>query len=105
MMQMVIGSQRTESLKMMVRAKLPGCMPICIDARGTMETPDIGIGGPDGPQLKALSSQSGKKSSALFCAQAGWASNKRKLLSTTTTVLPACTATPSRNAAKRVRQI
>jgi hypothetical protein len=105
MMQMVIGSQRTESLKMMIHAKLPGCTPICIDARGTMGTPDIGIGGPDGPQLKALSNQSGRKSSALFCTQAGWASNKRKLFSTTTPVLPACTAMPSRNAAKRVRRL
>jgi hypothetical protein len=101
MMQMVIGTQRTGSLKMMVHARLPGCMLICIDAKGTMETPDIGIGGPDGLQLKALSNQSGKKSSVLSCAQAGWASNRRKLFSAATTVLSACTAMPSRNAAKR----
>ena len=33
-MQTVTGSQRTGLLKMTIRVRLPGCMPICIDAEG-----------------------------------------------------------------------
>jgi hypothetical protein len=83
----VIGKQRTESLKMMIHAKLPGCMPTCIGAKGTMETPDTGIDEPDGPQLAALSNQSGKKSSTLSCAQADRACNRQRLFRTPTAVL------------------
>ena len=60
----VTGSQRTGLFKMMILARLPGCMPICIGGKGTTVTLGIGTRAPEDPQLAPLSNQSGKKSSA-----------------------------------------
>ena len=87
-MRAVTGSQRTGLFKMTTRARLPGSMHTYIGARATTETRGTGMRAPDAPQLAALSKRNGKKSLALFWARAGLASNKRRLLSTTTSVLP-----------------